>query len=436
MKDYQPLRELPETSGYKKGDVLVIFGELFAKGYANGLVEAALKQDMTIIQATVGRRDENNNLRPLNDDELKEKSGPVINIPLEAGFDFEPDNSGQTPCDQLAGIKMKEWQQAQLDWNSIEQSKANAIARFKKNTTAFLAEVEKQIPDGANVIFAHTMAGGIPRAKIFMPILNRIVKGRGDRFQPSEPFWNSELGKLCSMNFDEVTADTFQHLVELSQALREKIQSNGGKASYVAYGYHGTEVLINNEYRWQSYSPYIQGWAKMRLENHAKKFMQEGIHCTVYNCPEILTNSSAIFLGVEVCLYPLMKAYRKEFADKDKAEKHIAKTQGLLNDDSSIEGMLERCESTLSSPIIKESYDFPTWPQHNTQEQMGTLLEASTDLINMHKDTKDLITFRLSEDVFKATGSLMLDDTWNASQPVWWLNHDIVAKKMDQLLDS
>ncbi|MEZ5703068.1 MAG: hypothetical protein R3E42_15655 [Burkholderiaceae bacterium] len=34
------------------------------------------------------------------------------------------------------------------------------------------------IPDGRNVFFAHTMAGGIPKAKVFLAIANRIYKGR------------------------------------------------------------------------------------------------------------------------------------------------------------------------------------------------------------------------------------------------------------------
>jgi hypothetical protein len=50
--------------------VFVLFGELFGRGYANGLVNEARKAGMTIVGITVGRRDEANALRPLNDDEL------------------------------------------------------------------------------------------------------------------------------------------------------------------------------------------------------------------------------------------------------------------------------------------------------------------------------------------------------------------------------
>ena len=431
MAQFTPMRNLPSDAGYKKGDVMVIFGEIFSKGYVNGIIDAGKKLGMTVVQTTVGRRENDGTLRPLNSEELADKEQPFINIPLEAGFDVEPADNGVSPCDQLAGVKMKEWQSAQLDWELVEQSRTRALKRFKANVEAYMQELEKHIPDGANVLFVHTMAGGVPRAKILMPTMNRIVKGRGERFQPSQPFWESPMGQLCDKNFNEVTADTFKYLVEQSEPIRQRIESAGNRVAYVAYGYHGTEVLIDGEYRWQSYSPYIQGWAKRRLENHAIDFQKQGIPCAVYNCPEILTNSSSIFLGVEICLYPLMAAYRKESGKTDAVEKKIGAHRSLLKDEHTLDALLEKCNEFISNPAITNSYDFETWPQHNTLEQMDALLEGSSQLMDMHKDKKDLITFPLSEDVFMATGALMLNDSWQAKEPVWWLGHDIVAKQID-----
>lgn len=430
MAQFTPLRQIPENPGYKPGDVMVIFGELFNRGYANGIVEAGEKLGMKVIYGTVGRR-EGETLRALTAEELTQKPQPTINIPLEAGFDLEPADDGPSPGEQLAKVRLNEWLDAKLDWRLVAQSREKAVERFQKNVNAFMTELEKMIPENANILFVHTMAGGVPRAKILMPTMNKVFKGRGDRFQASEPFWHSDIGKLCDMNFNEVTADTFMYLVEGSRAIREKAAKKGKRVSYVAYGYHGTEVLIDGEYRWQSYSPYVQGWAKIRLEEHAKRYMKEGIPCTVYNCPEILTNSSSIFLGVEVCLYPLMSAYRKETKHPEKTKAKLAELGKLLKPEVSIDGMLEKCNAFISDPVIAGSYDFETWPQHNSKEQMETLLEASDQLIDMHKDPKDLITFRLSEDVFKATGALMLADTWKAKEPVVWLSHDIVAKQID-----
>ena len=39
FKDYFPIRHKPTPHLFQKGDVLVLFGELFNRGYANGLVE-------------------------------------------------------------------------------------------------------------------------------------------------------------------------------------------------------------------------------------------------------------------------------------------------------------------------------------------------------------------------------------------------------------
>lgn len=42
-----------------------------------------------------------------------------------------------------------------------------------------MAKLEGMIADGRNVYFAHTMAGGIPKAKVFLAIANRVLQGQG-----------------------------------------------------------------------------------------------------------------------------------------------------------------------------------------------------------------------------------------------------------------
>src|SRR6516165_10750753 len=100
MTSYNPLRNLPPRAGYGKGDLLVLCGELFGRGYANGIVEEAKSRGMTVLGATVGRRDANGELRPLTAEELAEAEanlgGKIINIPLEAGFDMEPGEDGRS----------------------------------------------------------------------------------------------------------------------------------------------------------------------------------------------------------------------------------------------------------------------------------------------------------------------------------------------------
>lgn len=422
---FTPLRTLPKNAPYKKGDVLVLFGELFSRGYANGIVDEAEKAGLTIVRSTVGRR-EGTELRALNNEETATIPQPFINIPLEAGFDMEPDSEGRTPCDHLKGYKMDEWSQIKIPAKSLEESRKKGVARFTENVKKYLSELEQHIPKGANVLFVHTMAGGVPRAKILMPVMNKVFKGRDERFISSESFWNSDLGHLCDVNFKEVTAYTFQHLVELSKGLREKIQTAGGNVSYVAYGYHGTDVLHGDTLEWQTYSPYIQGWAKMELEKLCQHYFAQGLQTSVYNCPEILTNSSSIFQGVEVPLYPFLGALdkKKTLATKKVVDECLA----LLKPEHSIQEIMKFTYEFFKNPLIKSHMIYEKWPQHNSKDQMELLLNSSEHLINMHKDPKNLITFVLSEEIFKSTGKIMFHESWKPRGPVLWLGHDILAE--------
>jgi hypothetical protein len=270
------------------------------------------------------------------------------------------------------------------------------------------------------------MAGGVPRAKILMPVMNKVFKGREERFISSEEFWSSDLGKLCDLNFKEVTAYTFKHLVELSTNLRKKIESSGGNVSYVAYGYHGTEVLHSDKLRWQTYSPYIQGWAKIELEKLCEKYFAQGLKTSVYNCPEILTNSSSIFQGVEVPLYPLLGALANK--NNPAAKKVVAECLSLLKPEHSVQEIMDYTNRFFNNPLIQSHMIFEKWPQHNSKGQMELLLNSSEHLIAMHKDPKNLITFVLSEEIFKSTGKIMLHESWKPRKPVLWLGHDILTE--------
>ncbi len=428
---FQPLRELQNNNKYKAGDLLVIFGELFDRGYANGLVKAAKAKGMTVITGTVGRRDNDGNLRPLNDEELAEKSETVINIPLEAGFDIEPGPKGQSAVDMLKGLKMSQWQEAKIDWNEVESAQNTAINKFKNQVSLFLNELnEKYITKDTNVLFAHMMAGGFPRAKIIMTVANRVFKGSGARYGSSKEFWTSEIGKLCEKNFNEVTAETLQHLIDLSADIRSTVQSHDNNVSYIAYGYHGTEILINDEFTWQSYAPYLQGWAKKRLEEISNKAHSDGINACVFNAPEILTNSSSIFLGVEVPLYKLMQAILK-VKGQDEFAKLKDKCNNLLKDEFNIDDVLEKLNSYFVNENIVHLLDWEKgWPQHNDPEQMLFMRSLSSEIIDMHKDKKQLLTAELSEITADSCGKAILDESWKPRHGTTWIGHDLVAKLM------
>jgi hypothetical protein len=261
-----------------------------------------------------------------------------------------------------------------------------------------------------------------------MPAMNRVFKGHGARYASSEEFWNTDLGKLCDASFEEVTADTLEHLLAATAELREKIKNQGGETSYVAYGYHGTEILMGGEYRWQSYSPYLQGFAKLKLEKIAQAAFKKGVKASVFNAPEILTNSSSIFLGVEVALYPLMGALRKEGPDHPATRRILQACDEKLGEGHDLNEIMKRTESYFTSGIIRRWTKYEAWPQHNGPEQMELMRTTSDFLIAIHKDQKELMTADLSEVVFKACGRIMLSEAYSPREPVWWIGHDAVAR--------
>ncbi|MDO8261835.1 MAG: hypothetical protein Q7T21_01270 [Gallionella sp.] len=428
------LREIPQHNIFRKGDTFVLFGELFGRGYANGLVNEARKAGMTIIGITVGRRDENHVLRALTAEELAEAEanlgGRIINVPLMAGFDLDAPAGEPTPTDLLGGMTLKSWQDDKLDWPHIEKCRAVGVKRFRDSVAKVMAELDGMIADGSNAFFAHTMAGGIPKVKVFLAIANRIYKGRGERFMSSRALLDSDLGKLCLMNFDEVTANTFQYLIEGSAAIRARLEKNGGQVRYTAYGYHGTEILINGDYHWQTYTNYTQGYAKMRLEQVARNAWAQGIKATVFNCPEIRTNSSDIFVGVELSLFPLLRALKQEGGGAW-ADAQWQACRDLLQDGMSLEALLQKISDYNAAGVMKAYRNFAAWPMDNSAALADLMIGTSDEITQMHKDRKALVTDILSALVLEGTGPLMFMEASHPAAPVLWLNHDVIAKQLN-----
>jgi hypothetical protein len=429
-----PLRDIPQTNIFKKGDIFVLFGELFGRGYANGLINEARNAGMTIIGITVGRRDENNKLRTLTEEELAvaeaNLGGRIINVPLMAGFDLDAPAGEPTPTDLLADMTLKSWQDDKLDWQHIEKCREVGVKRFKDSVAQVMGQLDAMIPDGRNVFFAHTMAGGIPKVKVFLAIANRIYKGRGERFLSSRALLDSDLGKLILMNFDEVTANTFQYLIEGSATIRERLEKSGGQARYTAYGYHGTEILIDDKYQWQTYTNYTQGSAKMRLERIAEIAWTQGIKATVYNCPEIRTNSSDIFVGVELSLFPLLYALKKEQGGAW-AQSQWQACRALFQDEQMLDQLLQKITDYNANGVMEEFRNFAEWPMDNTPALADLMIGTSDEITQMHVDRKNLVTDILSALVLEGTGPLMFYETSDPASPVLWLNHDIIAKQLN-----
>ena len=432
---YHPLRELPAPHGWKAGDVLVVFGELFGRGYANGIVDEARRAGMTLVGATVGRRDGTDGpLRALNAEELAQAEanlgGRIINVPLEAGFDLEAVDGGPSPAEQLKKVKLDSWREVTFDQAALERSRAAGAARFERNAAAFAAELAGLVPPGASLLIVHTMAGGVPRARSLMPLMTRLFRGTGEKHLGSGPVWDSELGRLWASSFEEVTARTFQRLVAATAPLR----TPGRRVRYVAYGYHGCEVLTGGRLTWQSYVPYLQGWAKVQLERFAEEAWGQGVRATVFNSPEIWTTSSALFSGVELSLYPLLLAVRQAGREAGGAAQVAADglwsaCAALLREGATLDGMLARVERFLADPVMAPFRSLEAWPQHSGQAQMESMLAASEEVLAMSADQKNAVAAELSRAVFGAVGRLMLAEAWEPAAPVRWLNHDVIAKR-------
>jgi hypothetical protein len=436
MNDLTSLQQLPHTNIFRKGDVFVLFGELFGRGYASGLVNEARNAGMDIVGITVGRRDENNALRALTDEELAAAEtglgGRIINVPLMAGFDLDAPAGEPTPTDLLGALTLKTWADDKLDWAHIDKCRELGIQRFRDSVAEVMATLDRMIGDGRNVFFAHTMAGGIPKAKVFLAIANRIYKGRGDRFMSTQTLLDSDLGKLILQNFDEVSANTFQHLIDGSAAIRARVESAGGQVRYSAYGYHGTEILIDDRYQWQTYPNYTQGQAKLRLERIARTAWDKGIKATVYNCPEIRTNSTDVFAGVELPLISLLDALKKE-GGGEWADAQWQACRDLLADGITLEDVLKKATDLQRSEVMRDFRDFASWPMTNSPAQADLTIGTSDAIVQMHKDRQALITDLLSSLVLEATGHLILRESSAPTGPVLWLNHDIVARQLNQL---
>jgi len=213
----------------------------------------------------------------------------------------------------------------------------------------------------------------------------------------------------------------------LSADLRDRVAKNGGQVSYVAYGYHGAEIYVAGAYQWQSYSPHLQGFAKIELENIARRATKDGVRVCVFNAPEILTNSSSIFQGVEIALYPLLGAFMMEAPDHPVTRKLMEQCARLLRPEHTVDALTDLTDGYFRSDIIRRWTQFEQWPQHSGAEQMELMQATSKKLVDMHKDRRELLTATLSDVVIKACGQAMLREALNPREPVWWIGHQFVT---------
>ena len=67
----------------------------------------------------------------------------------------------------------------------------------------------------------------------------------------------------------------------------------------------------------------------------------------------------------------------------------------------------------------------------NSQAQSDLTIGTSNEITQMHRDSKVMISDHLSALVVEATGQLIFGASSEPSGPVQWLNHDIVARRLN-----
>lgn len=414
---------MPSKTIASNSSIFIVFGEVFPGGYIQGLLAQAKKNKATIIYSTMGRRNSNQKLRPLNQEELEQKTKELdlsdpklfINIPLEAGFDLEP-YEGSTLVDHINQYGLKNWEDFSVDDSFLLNAKKTARAKFQTQIKKFFTQARSHITkDTKNIHFIHTMAGGIPRAKLLMAVLNKVLKGRGKRFYSSEKFCSTNLGKASLESFQSVTAESFQDLITETKMLRESWNKQNISVSYTAFGYRGNSILIRDNYQWTAYAPYIQGWAKLELENIAKQAQQNNINAHVFNCPEVLTRSSQAFSGIEVFLYPFLNSLNTKSSDvilqkvgdlpiiqsllKQLNTRSLEQESFMhyFHKDFSFLKLKQLTDDFFTHPSLNQQLKPELWPQHNNFQQMDLMIEKTLEL-NQYiiPETKLLLHTQLS----------------------------------------
>ncbi len=155
----------------------------------------------------------------------------------------------------------------------------------------------------------------------------------------------------------------------------------------------------------------------MALERIAEDAWATGVKATVYSCPEIRTNSSDVFTGIELPLIPLLLALRKENGGRWAEEQWLA-CQRLLADGVTMDDVFRKITAMQASDVMRPFYDFSAWPMANSQAQADLTIGTSNEITAMHRGTKVMISDHLSGLVVEATGQLIFGESSNPSGPV------------------
>jgi hypothetical protein len=111
-------------------------------------------------------------------------------------------------------------------------------------------------------------------------------------------------------------------------------------------------------------------------------------------------------------------------------QKIVKECAALLKEGATVDTLLGIANTYLTSDLITSTRDFDSWPQHNKPQQQEYMLNVSAELISLNADPKEIVCAVLSKGVFQGVGKLMFDSSWEPKAPVFWLNHDVIAKTL------
>jgi hypothetical protein len=97
-----------------------------------------------------------------------------------------------------------------------------------------------------------------------------------------------------------------------------------------------------------------------------------------------------------------------------------------------VQGILDKLESYLQTETSAGFRNFEAWPMDNSPELAELMIGTSDEITSLHQDKKALVTDHLSSLVVEGTGPLMFHGAAEKIAPVLWLNHDIIARQLNE----
>ena len=332
-----------------------------------------------------------------------------------------------TPTEQLGRLTLKTWTEDKLDWAQIEQCRAVGVKRFTDSLAQVMARLDGLILPGECAV-RPPPAGGIPKAKVFLAIANRVYKGRGERFMSSQTLLDSDLGKLILMNFDEVSANTFGHLIEGQRGgSAHGSRARAGRCATPPTATTGTEILIGVPPPGRP-TPVTQGFARMRL-GASRRPVDEGREGDGLQLPNSPTPRH--LCRGQLPLVPLLQALHREGGGAWAQAQWRSQLQpaGRWHQHGRPDGQGRR--------IPRQRSDAPV-PQFRRMAVSNAPAQAELT-IHFRRGAEDATrTPRPDHRPAQRAGdrghrTADARRVGGAGRPVLWLNHDIIARQLNRL---